>query len=121
MSAIARAQRNKDAELRRWSPTGHRAARPNQQPMHQRDLNRYLPLSSSATKPRNLVAPKPQIIASNRVRPNQTQQPRRSNPHNARGTVAPFPYRGFLPGGFRTPAAVLAPTAMAAGIRNPSQ
>src|ERR1700674_515259 len=38
MSAIAQAQRSKDAELRRWSSTGHREARPNQQPMHQRDL-----------------------------------------------------------------------------------
>jgi hypothetical protein len=37
MSAIAQAQRSKDAELRRWSSTGHREARPNQQPMHQRD------------------------------------------------------------------------------------
>ena len=38
MSAIAQAQRNKDAELRRRSPTGHREARTNQQAMHQRDL-----------------------------------------------------------------------------------
>ena len=36
MSAIAQAQRSKDAELRRWSSTGHREARP--KPMHQRDL-----------------------------------------------------------------------------------
>lgn len=35
MSAIAQAQRSKDAELRRWSPTGHHDARPNQQPVHQ--------------------------------------------------------------------------------------
>jgi hypothetical protein len=37
MSAIARAQRSKDADLRRWSSTGHREARPNQQPVHQTD------------------------------------------------------------------------------------
>ena len=37
MSAIARAQRSKDADLRRRSSTGHRDARPNQQPVHQTD------------------------------------------------------------------------------------
>ena len=35
MSAIAQAQRSKDADLRRWSSTGHHAARTNQQPVHQ--------------------------------------------------------------------------------------
>ena len=72
MSAIAQAQRSKDAELRRWSSTGHREARPNQQPMHQRDPQSLLPLPSSATKPANSVAPKPQIIARNRVRPRRS-------------------------------------------------
>jgi hypothetical protein len=36
MSAIAQAQRSKDADLRRWSPTGHHDARPNQQVVNQR-------------------------------------------------------------------------------------
>ena len=35
MSAIAQAQRNKDADLRRRSPTGHDDARPNMPPAHQ--------------------------------------------------------------------------------------
>jgi hypothetical protein len=37
MSAIAQAQRNKDADLRRRSPTGHHDARTNQQAVHQTD------------------------------------------------------------------------------------
>ena len=35
MSAIAQAQRNKDADLRRRSPTGHHNARLNKQAVHQ--------------------------------------------------------------------------------------
>jgi hypothetical protein len=35
MSAIAQAQRNKNADLRRRSPTGHHDARTNQQAVHQ--------------------------------------------------------------------------------------
>jgi len=35
MTAIAQARRSKHADLRRWSPTGHHDARPNQQPAHQ--------------------------------------------------------------------------------------
>jgi len=35
MSAIAQAQRSKDADLRRRSPTGHHDARANQQAVHQ--------------------------------------------------------------------------------------
>jgi len=35
MSAIVQAQRNKNADLRRRSPTGHHDARTNQQAVHQ--------------------------------------------------------------------------------------
>jgi hypothetical protein len=35
MSATPYAQRNKDADLRRWSPTSHHDARTNQQALHQ--------------------------------------------------------------------------------------
>ena len=59
-------------------------------------LNRYLPLPSSATRPANSVAPKPQIIARNRVRPRRSHKPSRSNLHSAPPTPR-IPYRGFLP------------------------
>jgi len=58
-------------------------------------FNRYLPLPSSATRPANSVAPKPQIIARNRVRPRRSHKPSRSNLHSA--PQPPIPYRGFLP------------------------
>jgi len=71
MSAIAQAQRSKDAELRRWSSTGHREARPNQQPMHQRD---------------------PQSLPSAPVIHHQTAKLSRSNPtnHRAQSRQAPL-------------------------------
>jgi len=37
MSTIAQSQRKKDADLRRWSSTGHNDARPNEEPGPQID------------------------------------------------------------------------------------
>ena len=70
-------------------------------------LNRYLPLPSSATRPANSVAPKPQIIARNRVRPRRSHKPSRSNLHSAPQPPASLTAVSF-PGGFRTPAPVQA-------------
>src|ERR1700738_932682 len=83
-------------------------------------LNRYLPLPSSATKPTNSVAPKPQIIARNRVRPRRSHKPSRSNLHSAPQPPASLTAVSF-PGGFRTPAPVQAASSRWAVIRNPSQ
>src|ERR1700719_2903571 len=70
-------------------------------------LNRYLPLPSSATKPANSLAPKPQIIARNRVRPRRSRKPSRSNLHSAPHPPVSLTAVSF-PGGFRTPAPVQA-------------
>src|ERR1700676_3905665 len=83
-------------------------------------LNRYLPLPSSATKPANSVAPKPQIIARNRVRPRRSHKPSRSNLHSAPQPPVSLTAVSF-PGGFRTPAPVQAASSRWAVIRNPSQ
>ena len=82
-------------------------------------LNRYLPLPSSATKPANSVAPKPQIIARNRVRPRRSHKPSRSNLHSAPQPPVSLTAVSF-PGGFRTPAPVQAASSRWAVIRNPS-
>jgi hypothetical protein len=82
-------------------------------------LNRYLPLPSSATKPANSVAPKPQIIARNRVRPRRSHKPSRSNLHSAPQPPVSLTAVSF-PGGFRTPAPVQAASSRWAIIRNPS-
>jgi hypothetical protein len=82
-------------------------------------LNRYLPLPSSATKPANSVAPKPQIIARNRVRPRRSHKPSRSNLHSAPQPPVSLTAVSF-PGGFRTPAPVQAASSRWAAIRNPS-
>ena len=82
-------------------------------------LNRYLPLPSSATRPANSVAPKPQIIARNRVRPRRSHKPSRSNLHSAPQPPASLTAVSF-PGGFRTPAPVQAASSRWAVIRNPS-
>ena len=83
-------------------------------------LNRYLPLPSSATKPANSLAPKPQIIARNRVRPRRSHKPSRSNLHSAPQPPVSLTAVSF-PGGFRTPAPVQAASSRWAVIRNPSQ
>jgi hypothetical protein len=83
-------------------------------------FNRYLPLPSSATRPANSVAPKPQIIARNRVRPRRSHKPSRSNLHSAPQPPASLTAVSF-PGGFRTPAPVQAASSRWAVIRNPSQ
>ena len=83
-------------------------------------LNRYLALPSSATRPANSVAPKPQIIARNRVRPRRSHKPSRSNLHSAPQPPASLTAVSF-PGGFRTPAPVQAASSRLAVIRNPSQ
>jgi hypothetical protein len=83
-------------------------------------LNRYLPLPSSATKPANSLAPKPQIIARNRVRPRRSRKPSRSNLHSAPQPPVSLTAVSF-PGGFRTPAPVQAASSRWAIIRNPSQ
>ena len=70
-------------------------------------FNRYLPLPSSATRPANSVAPKPQIIARNRVRPRRSHKPSRSNLHSAPQPPVSLTAVSF-PGGFRTPAPVQA-------------
>jgi hypothetical protein len=71
MSAIAQAQRNKNANLRRRSPTGHHDPRTNQQAVHQ-------------TYPRSL--PSAPVIH------HQTAKLSRSNPtnHRAQSRQAPF-------------------------------
>ena len=83
-------------------------------------FNRYLPLPSSATRPANSVAPKPQIIARNRVRPRRSHKPSRSNLHSAPQPPVSLTAVSF-PGGFRTPAPVQAASSRWAVIRNPSQ
>ena len=83
-------------------------------------FNRFLPLPSSATRPANSVAPKPQIIARNRVRPRRSHKPSRSNLHSAPQPPASLTAVSF-PGGFRTPAPVQAASSRWAVIRNPSQ
>ena len=70
-------------------------------------FNRYLPLPSSATRPANSVALKPQIIARNRVRPRRSHKPSRSNLHSAPQPPVSLTAVSF-PGGFRTPAPVQA-------------
>ena len=122
MSAIAQAQRNKDADLRRWSSTGHREART--KPAADASKRPSIVTFRSGHPPPNRqtqLAPTPQIIARIASGPVDPTSPR------AQISIAPARHRPTsltavsFPGGFRTPAAgVSRIVPYAAGIRNPS-
>jgi hypothetical protein len=68
-------------------------------------IDRHPLFRSSTTKPSNPADPTPPITVLDRVSPNQTHHPRRSNLHSACRTATRSPIAVSFLGGFRTPAA----------------